>query len=177
MWPLAYRLRSRGFNCQTWSYNSLRGSIQTHADAFSRFLNKLVVEGQEIHLVAHSLGSIVVRTAFRIAVPTSIQHVVFLAPPNAGSFAARRAARFLGGLIPTIDELTDGSSSFVNQLPAWTGSSLGIVAARYDWVIGLNSTRLTNQSASKLIDTTHAGLLVSKAAADSIAQFLATGRF
>ena len=62
---LARRLRREGYDVANWGYRSTRGSVESHARTLeSRFL-KFTQQGRyfNIHLVTHSMGSILARTA------------------------------------------------------------------------------------------------------------------
>lgn len=177
MLPFKWALNRRGFQCISWSYASLRGSIESHSAKLREFVETEMRNFRKVHFVAHSLGSIVVRAAFTPWPPLNVGRIVFLAPPNSGSPAAEFASRIAGPRCQTVVDLSNRCESFVNRLPAWDGPELGIIAAQHDYVVPLESTRLRNQSEHIIVPTTHAGLLISKKAICLTANFLKSGRF
>lgn len=177
MLPLKWGLNRRGLHCMSWNYASFRGSIESHGERLRRFVETELGNYPRVHFVAHSLGSIVVRAAFKPWPPHNVGRTVFLAPPNSGSPAAELARRIAGSRCQTLVDLSNHRESFVNRLPAWDGSELGIIAAQHDFVVPLHSTVLKNQSEHIVVPATHAGLLISKTAIRLTASFLKSGRF
>jgi len=76
MWPLANRL-GRNFDVVNWSYFSFAGSVERHAERHAERLSGFLVTtasqntSRNIHLVAHSMGSIVARAALSMATPAN----------------------------------------------------------------------------------------------------------
>lgn len=171
------RLRRQGYRCVIWTYPSFKKSIGFHGERFRSFLLNDLANEPRVHLVAHSMGSIVVRSAIASGCPENLGRVVFLAPPNAGGPAAYHVHRKFGGWFPTIVELSNQRDSYVNSLPEWNGRDLGIIAAKYDILVPMESTRLVNQSDYAVVSTTHIGLAFSKEALRLILNFLRDGRF
>ena len=86
MAPLATRL-SQKYDVRTWSYFSFGGSIERHGNRFADYIDSLEAESN-INIVAHSMGSIVTRSALQ-RINNKVNRVVLLAPPNSGSHVAR----------------------------------------------------------------------------------------
>ena len=65
MWPLARHLERRGFRVINWGYPSITRNIDEHARRLSELLAGFEWrdEGPRYHLVTHSMGSIIARTA------------------------------------------------------------------------------------------------------------------
>src|SRR3954469_21113097 len=65
MWLLAQRLTWRGFRVVNWGYRSTQRSLEGHGDDLHRQLAELDGDAKigDIHLVTHSMGGIVARTA------------------------------------------------------------------------------------------------------------------
>ena len=83
MQPLTHRLK-RNFRVINWTYFSIVGSIESHAERFSQFLSDLKHDGP-IHIVAHSMGSSVTRAAIQLRKIGNLNRIVLLDPPNSGS--------------------------------------------------------------------------------------------
>lgn len=177
MLPLKWALQRSGFDCVIWNYASFRGSIESHGIALRRFLQTQMNRFCRVHFVAHSLGSIIVRSAFGSSPPDNLGRTVFLAPPNHGSPAADLVSRMLGCRCQILEGLSSRSDSEVNRLPVWGESELGIIASKYDAVVPLKSVLLENHSDLAVVQARHAGLLISKEAMRLTASFLKSGRF
>lgn len=178
--PLAGRLRGHGFDTELYGYFSLRGSIR---DIGARFATKLhrVAErypDQTIHVVAHSMGSIVTRCALLSGVPESLGRIVMVGPPNRGSHVARRLVPRYGWFSQTLTELSDTPDSFVNALPRCVGShEVGIVTAKHDRVVPKGSTLLDDHADEITLPSLHTSILWRKRTARHVTRFLRTGRF
>lgn len=177
MAPLGSRLRSSGFRTEQFCYSSYRDSIATHAERLVAFLQQFDDEPC-VHVVAHSMGSVVLRAALAETAIPNLGRFVFLAPPSRGTPIARVIAKPLGRVFKTIAELSDDDGSFVNSLPPQVSShDVGIVAAKFDILVPLASTQLVGQQDHCVVYTTHNLLPVSAKAARAVTAFLRVGRF
>lgn len=177
MWPLARRLRREGCRVRQWSYRSLIGSVPSHGLKLREYLSCELSAEPRVHIVAHSMGCIVLRAALSHVHLHHVGRVVMLAPPNRGSPVARIASRCLGWLVPTIRDLASDQSSYVNRLPDWEGPELGIIAAKYDILIPVPNTMLEGQSAHEVVVGTHNSILFSRQVSAKVVRFLRTAKF
>ncbi len=177
MWPMVCLLRARGFRVQQWSYLSLFDPIETHANRFYKFLQAVSATESRFHIVAHSMGSIVARASLNQSSLPSLGRLIMLAPPNRGSPAARMASKILGRVIVPTQELSDSATSYVNQLERTTNVEIGIIAARFDVLVPIANTHLTDVKSHVVINATHNTLLVSIGASNLIVKFLTHGSF
>jgi pimeloyl-ACP methyl ester carboxylesterase len=177
MWPLATRLRSKGFRVFTWNYLSLFDSIETHASRLFNFLETKLSNEKRFHIVAHSMGSIVTRVALTRSRLPNLGRLVLLAPPNRGSPAARIASIIIGSIFTPTRELSDRSSSYVNQLRTDSIAEIGIIAAKYDILVPAQNTHLPGERRHEILNATHNSLLLSRIACEKTARFLRTGEF
>jgi pimeloyl-ACP methyl ester carboxylesterase len=177
--PLARRLRRRGFGTTPWGYWNIRCSLLVHADRFCRQLQRLDADPAigTIHLVTHSMGGIIARAALDRFRPRKLGRLVMLAPPNHGSFVATRAVNTFGRYLRPVTELSTASDSLVNLLPTPEGLDIGVIAAQYDALVSEESTHPLVPHAHITLPTWHTGLLFNRAAADLVADFLASGTF
>ncbi|MEM6329766.1 MAG: hypothetical protein AAF790_05910 [Planctomycetota bacterium] len=179
MLPLAWRMRRRGYRVRLLGYYSLTGSNRRLGRWLAKNVRRLDATGKysRIHLVVHSMGSIVTRCALEEEMPASLGRVVMLGPPNGGSHMAtflQRVYWFSGPLM----ELRDQPDSFVNRLPpAPAGVDIGVLAAKHDNVIALERTHLPGQADHRVVNTWHTGVLWRRETADLAANFLQHGRF
>jgi hypothetical protein len=177
MYPLCMRLRSRNFRVRTWSYSSLFGSLEQHATKLYEHLAVSLSHESRLHIVAHSMGSIVVRSALSMGTIPNLGRVVFLAPPNSGSPLARVAATFLGRICKPLADVSDGEQSYVKTLPALCEVDVAVVAARFDALVPTANTHLQGERDHMVLNATHNSLLLSGKVASLAALFLRTGTF
>jgi pimeloyl-ACP methyl ester carboxylesterase len=178
--PLARRLRGRGYETRLWSYPTLRGSNKDLGARFADYLSRLADEhpNRTIHVVAHSMGSIVTRCAALAGLPPTLGRIVMLAPPNRGSHVARLLVPVYGWFCTTLVELSDDPNSFVNKLPrTLDGHEVGVIAVTRDNVVQLPSTYLDNHADHVVVDTWHTGVLWLSQTASLVDTFLQSGQF
>jgi triacylglycerol esterase/lipase EstA (alpha/beta hydrolase family) len=177
MWPIAYRLWYDGFCAETWSYITFFRSIESHADRFAAYISKQFANESKVHIVAHSMGSIVVRVALNRIEPSRVGRIVLLAPPNAGSPVARIISKLSGQMIVPALELSDQPGSYVNRIESTNDFEIGVLAAKYDFLVPLANTHFANETCHRTLSTTHNSLLVSRDASRRIIHFLRNGKF
>jgi len=177
MLPLCWRLRSRGYRVVNWGYPSLRGNVATHAARLHDYLSESLFRERCVHLVAHSMGAIVVRAALSMGPAANLGRVVLLSPPNRGTPIARWAAPLLGRLCQGIADLSDHMGSTVCRLPVGCPTGVGILAARFDLLVPIASTHLTGASDHLVLNASHNSLLLTRTPARLVVTFLETGRF
>ena len=177
MWPLAHLLRRKGFRVRQWSYNSFFEPVATHAKRLSDFLGAIQKNERCFHVVAHSMGAIVTRSALHQCEQQNLGRLVFLAPPNGGSPIARIASKWFGRVLPPLDDLSDARTSYVNQLACGTDLEIGIIAARFDVLVPAQNTHLPEEKGHVVLNATHNSLLFSRAVGGLTANFLNTGSF
>ncbi|WP_437187979.1 esterase/lipase family protein [Planctomicrobium sp. SH668] len=179
---LAYRLRLQGYSVVNWGYRSVWQSLSNLIPEFrSRFEDFLKTNNVEhpVHIVAHSMGSIIARAVLSEVRIPNLQNVVLLSPPNRGSFFARWVGPYLRWLSPLIDELSDRDDSYVNQLPmaGIPKTRVGIIAAEWDYVLTEKTTHLDFETDHIIVPSRHSGLVLRNSAAQQIIHFLSHGGF
>ncbi|MEQ8785202.1 MAG: alpha/beta fold hydrolase [Pirellulaceae bacterium] len=179
MRPLEKRLRARGYDTRNWGYRSVWRPIERHAERFRERLEALArrEDVERLHLVGHSMGSIITRYLVASDPPPKLGRVVMLAPPNQGSRVARWLNRGLGYLSPPLAQLSDRPESFVNRLAANLDVECGVIAARRDRMVRLESTHLDGQSDHAVFTAGHTSMLFYAGVAELVDRFLQTGRF
>ena len=177
--PLANHFSNRGFHTENWGYPSVRLGVEESGRRLRQFLQQYDERENSgrIHIVAHSMGSIVTRAALLEYQPRNLGRVVLLAPPNRGSPVARRLAPALGSVCPALRDLSDAPNSFVNRLPDPAVEQLGIIAAAYDRVVPLQNTHLGNELDHTVLPFGHGSLLFQWETAATIECFLERGSF
>lgn len=130
-----YLGREGGYEVFRVSYASTRGNVDAHAEALAKVIENL--EGiDEINLVAHSLGNLVIRrylamhtdSATGTAPDPRIRRMVMLAPPNNGAELAKIAART--GLF----NVTAGASA-VQLVDGWEDLRQGLATPEFEFGI------------------------------------------
>ena len=177
--PLERHFSRLGFNVLNWGYPSIRNGVEKNAQRLRQLLEDAESQSSNprIHIVAHSMGSIVTRAALTAYLPAMLGRVVLLGPPNRGSPVARRLAPALGRLCPALHDLSDVPASLVNQLPVPENYSFGIIAAAYDRVVPLANTHLETESDHLVLPFGHGSMLFQAAVADAVHCFLTGGQF
>ncbi len=178
MWPVQRHFARAGYQTLNWSYRSTTRSTRFHASRLAARLQALDRDPvDQIHIVAHSMGAIVVRVALQEYLPGKLGRVVMLAPPNRGSFAARWVTPLVGWCFPTMAELSDRPDSYVNRLAEPAGYEFGVIAASRDRVIARSSVRLAG-AADFVVIPSHHGVLPWHAETSRRTQsFIESGRF
>jgi pimeloyl-ACP methyl ester carboxylesterase len=179
MSSLATRLREAGFGTELWTYTTYRGRLREHSDRLAEVLTRLAAsaETDKIHVVAHSMGTIVARGAIRMAKLEKLGRVVLMAPPNRGTTWSRWLEPIVKRLIPTVYDLSSSPTSYVNQLPTPDRWFVGIIRADFDLLVPRWSVELSEQMDFISFPTLHSMLLFRRDVADAVCEFLRTGAF
>ncbi len=181
MLPLARRMRQAGYETLNWGYHSLFGDIETHATRLRGDLEQLAqrTEVSRLHIVAHSMGALVVRQALLGGRLEKLQRIVLLCPPNRGSHAATRWRFMAGRFCRTLVQLSDHPEGFAARLAPTLADryEVAIIAAQTDFVVRLDSTYLPSASQHAIVPGFHSSMLFSSHTADLTQQFIRNGRF
>ncbi len=185
---LRQRIQACGFDCYRFHYASLRLTPAESAAQLNGFMRHL--GGGVIHLVAHSLGGIVLLHLFSRFPHQQPGRVVMLGSPVRGSAVAGRLAR-AGPLKQVLGRSTE--KGLLGDVPEWTGErELGIIAGTQalglgrlvggleqpsDGTVAVAETRLPGASDHLTLPVSHTGLLFSHRTAQATCRFLRTGRF
>jgi triacylglycerol esterase/lipase EstA (alpha/beta hydrolase family) len=179
MRPLANFIKSNGFATMNWGYPSIRRRIEDHSRELRHQFELLdeVNHIRRLHLVAHSMGGIIVRHMLADYQPTKLHRMVMLGPPNRGSRVASILARSLGLICKPLVQLSDSPDSFVNSLPEPRNLEVGVVSASRDRVVSLESTQLSQQQDHVIVHSGHTSMLFRREVAESVLRFLHFGKF
>jgi pimeloyl-ACP methyl ester carboxylesterase len=182
--PLAWRLRARGFQVDTFGYSSVFGGPEV---AVPQLLKRLQ-DGGPVSLVGHSLGGLVALEALRLQPDLPVARVVCLGSPLRGSNTARSLADHGWGaaLGRSGDMLLDGLPDWqgraevglvAGSVPHGLGSLLGACGDASDGTVALEETRLPGLADHCVVSASHSGLVFSPDAARQTAAFLRDGHF
>ncbi len=184
-------LRRQGYRTLRFGYPSVRATLTQNAQALRRFVAE--AGGDEIHLVGHSLGGLVILDMLRHDPDPRLRRAVLLGTPCTDSQCARRLAR-VGGLPALLGRsigewLARGSGATaaprsaveVGVLAGTRSLGLGRVLPGLprpnDGVVTLAETRLPGAADHIALPVAHSEMLASRRCAAQIAAFLASGRF
>lgn len=164
--PLTARLRSQGFEPESFGYASVVGGPEPAVRALVERLRDAPVDG----VVGHSLGGLIALEALRQAPDAAVSRVVCLGSPLRGS----RIARAVAARAWTRPLLGRSATLLQAGLASWEGpAALGVVAgdvaqgmgrlfARFDGAsdgtVALEETRLPGLADHCVVHCSHAGL-------------------
>ncbi len=187
---LRRRLAQCGFECFNFRYQSLRRTPRENATNLNKYLQ--TIQADVIHLVAHSLGGIVLLHLFDKYPQHKPGRVVMMGTPIRGSQVAQKMAttrwleHFLG-------RSTD--RGLLGDAPRWqTERELGMIAGTEGFGIGklilLGKLQEPNDGTVHLAATcssgitdhvalpySHHGMLFARPVAEAVCRFLQTGKF
>jgi pimeloyl-ACP methyl ester carboxylesterase len=184
---LARRLRGAGLRAHCFGYPSVSASPGEVAERLAAYLGALA--GDTVHLVAHSLGGLVLHHLFHRHRPQRPGRVVTLGTPHLGSALAvglreRGLGRVLGrsveqGLLGDVPpwDATRELGVIAGSLGVGLGRLFGRLAGPNDGTVAVAETRLPAARAHRVLPVSHTGLLVSGRVAGEVARFLTAGEF
>lgn len=183
--------RELGVECRTFSYRSVSASIDENAAALGAYLGS--VRAETLHLVAHSMGGLVILKMFERlgarALPPG--RIVFMGSPVRGSVSAERLLRLpLGRVLlgrSGGEVLLDHSERrwvggrelgvIAGDRAAGMGRLLGSMDGPSDGTVAVGETDLPGASDSLRLHVSHSGMVFSREVARQVAEFLREGRF
>lgn len=185
---LRRRLRKRGFEVRAFRYASRRETPEQAARRLAAYLDR--VPGDVVHLVAHSLGGMVVRHLFALAPVQRPGRIVMLGSALAGSRVAARVARYSLGrwwLGAALERgLLGGSPTLhgrgVGMIAGNRGFGLGrlvpgALSRPHDGSVAVAETETPDVFRHLQVPYGHFGLLIARPVADAVADFLEHGEF
>jgi pimeloyl-ACP methyl ester carboxylesterase len=187
---LRRRLGQCGYECYNYRYQSMRRSPRENATHLNHYLQG--IEAEVVHLVAHSLGGIVLLHLFDQYPWQKPGRVVMLGTPIRGSQAAQKmvSSRWLQHLLGRSVE-----RGLLGDAPRWQSDrELGMIAGTEGFGIGklitLGKLQQPNDGTVRLAATcssgikehlalpySHTGMIFAKPVANAVCRFLQAGRF
>ena len=187
-----------GWSVMTMEYASTRKSITDHAEALDSVLQNL--PGEKIHLVAHSLGNIVIRRYLKLYTDPStgtqgdrrLGRIVMLGPPNQGAAMARLFQKIKpfewiagrSGMELATDAQALGRELAVPQVPfaIIAGSAFArrggnpLIPGPDDLIVGVEETKLPGAADFLVVPHTHTWLMDQEVVQKATVKFLKEGR-
>ncbi len=179
MCALARALERAGYETLNYGYHSRRSGVDDHGDELTHRLAAAESrpEVTRIHLVGHSLGNIVIRSALVKRPLTKMGRVVMLAPPNQGARMADLSAGWLSWISRPLPDLTTSAASAARTIPAPPGVQIGVIAGSRDFMVRIPETRLDGQADQVVVSSGHTFIMRKRSAQEMTIRFLKTGSF
>jgi pimeloyl-ACP methyl ester carboxylesterase len=198
---LLRRRLSKALDAETrsFTYSSVRGTVTDNALALHGYLAK--IRADTVHLVAHSLGGLVVLKLFELAegvgepplggaTESAPGRIVLLGSPVQGSRTAARLMRLPFGnklmgqagevLLGTRERCWNGVRDLgviAGALPIGAGRLLGPLSAPNDGTVLVEETSLPGAADQLTLRVSHSGLPYAASVARQTTAFLRRGRF
>ncbi len=187
--PLAERVKPHGYQTHLFSYKSLAKSPAENAAELNDYLNR--IEASEIHLIAHSLGGLVLKHLMHTHQPERIGKVIMLGTPIAGSEVARRFdkndfTRLLLGRATQSGLLGDAPSWSTDKPLAMIAGNRGIGAGAVltggfdgvsDGTVKLEETMSDEITHRHEVPFSHMGMLYAPKVVKAVLAYLEHGNF
>lgn len=184
---MARRLRACGHDVRVFSYPTRASNLDGHADALYAFLGKNKTE--ELHLVGHSMGGLVILNMLSRYDDLPPGRVVLMGTPVRGSGVVKRLGR-----LPAQKLLFGSARENLMQgfpvLPAEreTGMIRGTHSFGFGQIAGkqnepndgsvcVSETGLDGLKDTIELPVSHSGMLVSQEVVEQVEQFILFGRF
>jgi pimeloyl-ACP methyl ester carboxylesterase len=187
MAAMAKRLRARGHHALVFSYPTRGDSLDGHADELYRFLTGKGVE--ELHLVGHSMGGLVILNMLSRYDDLPSGRVVLMGTPVKGSAAVKRLQKLPGqsfifgkvreNLLEGLQHTPVGRETGV--ICGTRAFGFGQLAGKHDepndGSVTVSETALEGLKDSIELAVAHSEMLVSTEVIEQLEQFLLNGKF
>src|SRR5579863_3347046 len=129
--PLKHRVARAGFATRRFRYHSITRNLEANARALGLYCQ--AIQTERLHIVAHSLGGLIVLRMFEQGLKLPPGRVVFMGSPVRGS----RFARYLTqrGMAWSLGKSGAGALAAEHD-PKWTQArELGVIAGTHEFRI------------------------------------------
>ena len=187
-------LKKQNYRVVNLGYDSREHDIETLAKSVRSKIDAQAKDAEKIHIVAHSLGCILVRQIQATDPIENLERVVMLSPPNQGSEIVDEIGHWwlfkkING--PAGQQLGTDSGSVPNQLGSidfecavitgdrsinWI-NSLALVPGKDDGKVSVKSAKIEGLAAFKVAHVTHTFIMKNKAVIEDVVSFLQSGHF
>lgn len=186
---MALGLSSYGFKTKTFFYSTLISTPEQNAIRLAKFIESLDVD--RVHLVAHSMGGIVLSHLLDQFTTLPEGRVVFLGSPVQGSEVAKQVHSHTL-LRPLLGQ--SARNGLLGDVPAWrshrdlgviagsdgflgVGSLMGGMVGAHDGTVAVTETEVPEAKDSLVLDVGHFDMLFSAEVTRQVASFLKQGQF
>ena len=187
MAAMAKRLRARGHHVEVFSYPTRNDCLNGHADALHAFLSKNRTE--ELHLVGHSMGGLVILNLLSRFDDLPSGRVVLMGTPVKGAGIIKRLEKLPGQKLmfgKARDNLMQGFQHTplgheTGMIRGTRALGLGRIAGKRDepndGSITVSETELDGLKDSVELEVAHSEMLISAEVVEQVEQFLLNGKF
>ncbi|MDH5573119.1 MAG: alpha/beta hydrolase [Gammaproteobacteria bacterium] len=187
---LRHRVKKAGYDTYQFHYPSLRCSPRANAAKLDKYLRS--IKAGTIHLVAHSLGGIVLMHLFASFPQQKPGRVVMLGTPARGSqvahllnqrpllhyiLGAATQQGLLGDVPVWPDDRELGLIVGTRQVGLGMVLTAGKLAQPNDGTVSLTETAILQAKDVFQLEDTHFTMLIDKRTAQAVINFLCSGRF
>ena len=184
---MAKRLRSHGHEVEVFSYPTRGDYLEGHADELHAFLGK--IRADELHLVGHSMGGLVILNMISRFDDLPPGRVVLMGTPVKGSGVVKRLEKLPGQKLlfgKARENLLQGFqyTPLVHETGMIRGTralGLGLIAGKHgepnDGSVTVSETELDGLKDSVELGVSHTEMLVSAEVVEQVEQFLFHGKF
>jgi len=186
---LGRRLAACGFEVHYFRYPSRQASPPEQARHLAQYLDR-IAPGQPLHLVAHSLGGLLVLWLLEQYPQRPLGRILLLGSPVRGSGVAARlvrhaAARWLlgrawrqglDGEVPRAAAADHEIGIIAGTKGLGMGRLIGGLSRPNDGTVALAETRMSEVPQRLELPVSHFGMLFSSRVAKAACRFLGTGR-
>jgi pimeloyl-ACP methyl ester carboxylesterase len=186
---LQRRLEACGFGVRRFGYPSVKQSLEGNAAALASFVERL--PGDTVHLVAHSLGGVVIRAMLERGIPARLGRVVMLGSPLRGTRIGARVTALPGGRRVIGQSIIDlnarggfdrwvagvPAGGIAGRVPFGTGWLVGGIFEANDGTVAVAETRVPGLADHIVLPVTHFALPWSRRVGTEVRHFLEHGRF
>ena len=187
MAAMAKRLRADGFQVRVFSYPTRNDNLDGHANELYKFIGQQ--QSEELHLVGHSMGGLVILNMLSRFDDLPSGRVVLMGTPVRGSGVVKRLGKLPGQKLlfgKARDNLLQGyehtpSAHETGMIRGTRALGLGRIAGEPDEVndgsVTLSETQLDGLKDSVDLTVSHSEMLISPAVVEQVEQFLISGQF
>ena len=187
MAAMARRLRARGHTVMIFSYPTRSNGLNGHADELHRFISKAAPD--ELHLVGHSMGGLVILNMLSRYDDLPAGRVVLMGTPVRGSRVVKRLENLPGQklMFGTIaEDLQNGfrqppEHRQTGMIRGTRAMGLGRMVGKHDepndGSVAISETQLEGLADSIELPVAHSEMLLSSEVVNQVEQFLLNGSF
>lgn len=187
MASLAKRLRARGHHVRVFSYPTRSACLDDHADGLHEFLHRH--ETEELHLVGHSMGGLVILNLLSRHDDLPPGRVVLMGTPIKGSNVVKRLSKLPGqkyifgeareDLLQGFEFSPEGRET--GMIRGTREFGLGQIAGKQsepnDGSVCVSETALAGLKDTVDMEVSHSEMLFSNEVVEQVEHFLLSGRF
>ena len=187
MAAIAKRLRARGHSVMVFSYPTRSSGLNGHADELHAFIDKAAPD--ELHLVGHSMGGLVILNMLSRFDDVPPGRVVLMGTPVRGSQVVKRLENLPGQKLmfgKAAEDLLKGfrrppEKRETGMIRGTRALGLGRVVGRHDepndGSVAVSETQLEGLADSIELPVAHSEMLLSSEVVRQVEQFLLHGSF